>query len=144
MAQEIYNKLHQRHIAKYFFLQAMNLDKANSEAHWNYYWLTRDLDSLLSSLKIDYESEKFILLQNKILNIYIGQMSLDDFCEENWVIIKKIFGDERVKNKNNRNNVNGFLALANYFLGEFNEGVIVIKNSESVSLNVIKLYLDSG
>lgn len=138
IANNIFTSLSKNYIALKLYRKAIEADAQNSDAHWSYYYLTNNFDSLLASLNIDYKKGNFEHIKRKLQFIYINTSKKLNFPKDNWLLIKKIYAEIEISPKKE------LLILAHYYLEEFDRGIEVIKSSNKVSYEVIKRYFDKN
>lgn len=148
-AQKIFSSRFEGHVSAGFYRKAIALNDKNSAAHWGLYWVSRDVSSLLKSLKINHESGNNKALNQNIRNMYLSADNTAQFSPEDWLLIRNVLQDYSEDCHNHED----LLLLAYYHISQngepddtlelMNASLALIESStRSIDKEVLKLYYD--
>lgn len=137
IAREIYPNIGDEYISESYFQRAIEHDKHNANAWWELYHLTNNSSAFFKSLKLDYEAGNFDSVSKKLNDIYLAYISYDHRNIDDWALFLQVIQDDNVSLHDNGKQV---LALAYFYLDDFESGIDIIKSLNKVNLNVINKY----
>lgn len=137
IAREIHPNIGDEYFSASYFQRAIEHDENNANAWWELYHLTNSSSAFFKSLKLDYEEENFESVSKKLNDIYLPYISPDHHHIDDWAFFIKITKDDRVSINNNGKQV---MALAHYYLDEFECGIDIINSLEKLNLTILSKY----
>ncbi|MCW3172944.1 DUF2971 domain-containing protein [Shewanella subflava] len=136
-ANKIYSSFNEQHIPAGFYRHAIKLNPNNAHAHWGLFITDDDMNSCITSLKLNYENNEFEHLDsaiNKLISYRSNRLS--DFTFQDWQFIKSLIQDSKVTCRRD------MLVFVLFYLDEVEECLTQIESMETVSVEIIKAYLN--
>ncbi|MGY3919229.1 DUF2971 domain-containing protein [Aeromonas eucrenophila] len=137
IAREIYPNIGDEYFPESYFKLAVEHDGKNASAWWKLYHLTNDSRAFFKSLKLDYEAKNFDSISIKLNDRHLAYISSDHQHIDDWALFLQIIQDDRVSLNESGKQI---LALAYFYLDDFENGVDIINSLNKIKLNIINKY----
>ncbi|HIF6082911.1 TPA: DUF2971 domain-containing protein [Vibrio parahaemolyticus] len=141
VAQRIYYRTGEEHIASSFYINATKVDSQNSSAWWGAFLINRCCKSFLNSIKIDFDKKNYESVIQKITSPRFWSIKDINYSKKEWETIVGIVFSEHISCEDE---VKELLVLAYYYLGEFKKGLALIKSMDVLREVIISKYLDDN
>ncbi|HHX8288984.1 TPA: hypothetical protein ACVOZD_002015, partial [Vibrio diabolicus] len=139
VAQRIYYRTGEEHIALSLYINATKIDSQNSKAWWGIFLIKRCCKAFFNAIKIDYENNRYASVIEKITSPKFWSIKDINYSKHEWETIVTIVFSENISCEDE---VKELLILAYYYLGETNKGIDLINSLDVLRQVVISKYLD--
>lgn len=137
IASKVYSNIQEERISLSFFRKSVDLDGTDANIWWEIYDKSKDCNSFLKSLNIDFKNKEFDNIKRKLASFNCSHFGQFDFTKEEFTYLIEIILEQGLNGENESNNI---LIAAYYALEKYNDGVIIINNSKNVNIDLIEKY----
>lgn len=141
VSNTIFNTFEKYHIPAYFYIKSSEL-KNDSDILLKIYNKTRNIKYFIKSIKLDYENKNFKKIQNLLNSFFftVDQKQTDELELDDWITVKKIILDNNICKKGSAE----LILWAYFYLNEFESGINLINQLDTVRPAVLKAYVGAG
>ncbi|OBU45609.1 hypothetical protein AYY27_13300 [Photobacterium damselae] len=138
-AKKIYNSFYNNHIPIGFCREAVKMNPSNSEAHWILYTISRDVNSFIKAIELEYRIENYEQISAWLNEHY--RHHYNDFSRlthETWFFLRSILQNSKIETNNE------ILIWAFFNLDEVESCLRLVDDSKHVDFEIIKTYYDNN